>query len=164
MSRDSCLGQLDLLYSGLSSESNPLSRPIFRYLPIPCRICDSFSATRLTLFSSSSGVKSRIQFRTAASPLSRYRVPASRQPALPYQARGRSQLPSISIPAPPRRPRILITCRRVSERAGPEASLVVVGVLSGRPLLGVSSLSRPAPLKAQRTLRVRFVGVKSSRL
>ena len=84
----------------------------------PLSLCDSFSATRLTLFSSSSE-SNPVRFRTALRRFTR-RVPASRQPDLPYQAR--VEVNSLDLdPSPARRhgPRHLSSC---SERAGPEAA------------------------------------------
>ena len=118
---DSCLGQLDSLYSSLSPESNPVSDLFFAAVEVLIAFTISPSATRLTLFRSSVGVKS--DFPIPAAFLCRFTFvdPAPRQPALPYQDLDPSQATrSRSWPRPHRVvPR---SCRRVPERAGPRVT------------------------------------------
>lgn len=101
---DSCLGQLDLLYSSLSPESNPVSDLFL----LPSRNAIAFailSFGNLTYFIQILS-RSQIRLSISAAFLGRFTfvVPASRQPALPYQDLDPSQVTRSRAPGP--RPRL----------------------------------------------------------
>jgi hypothetical protein len=144
LSCDSCLGQLDLLYSSLSPESNPVSDPFFAALRLFCIRNLALSATRLTLFRSSVGVKSGFPIPAAFLGLIHFRDSGFEAtcPTLPGWRSQSSDCFAHLAPTAPRGPR---SCRRVPERAGPRVTWFGVGWPSGRPL------RRGLPLAASRT-------------
>ena len=119
---DSCLGQLDLLYSSPSPESNPVSDPFFAALKNP-NCFHNLVSRQLDLLYSDPRSESNPTFRSQLHFFAVFTlvVPASRQPDLPYQDLGSSQ-----VTRSPSRPRPRLagprSCRRVAERAGPRVT------------------------------------------
>jgi hypothetical protein len=158
---DSRLGQLDLLYWGCFTESNPRCRPF-----VGCSrahsCCRSSGSGQLAHF-----IQVLLRSQTRHSVLSCLSRPSSLGdsgtqatcPTLP----GHPSESSSRLVLPTRRRFATLVPVVVLQSAQDRSRLKWFWVpVSGRPLLRVSPSPRPAPLKAQRTLRGRFGRVNSA--